>query len=158
MLDRLSPKPGSRRPRKRVGRGIGSGSGKTCGRGTKGAGARSGWKRRPYFEGGQMPLSRRVPKRGFTNLFREPFQVVNVQALTRFDAGSAVDTAALAGAGLVHSAERPVKLLAQGEIDRALTLRVHAVSASARAKIEAAGGSVEIIERKASKTGKAESS
>ncbi len=91
MLDQLSPNHGAKRARKRVGRGIGSGWGKTCGRGTKGAGARSGSKRRPWFEGGQMPLSRRLPKRGFHNLFREERQVVNVQALSGLDAGTEVD-------------------------------------------------------------------
>jgi large subunit ribosomal protein L15 len=151
MLDRLSPNTGSRRSRKRVGRGIGSGSGKTCGRGTKGAGARSGSRRRAYFEGGQMPLSRRVPKRGFTNIFRESYQVVNVKALGRFDAGTEVDAELLAGAGLIHSAHKPVKVLAEGDLASALKLKVNAISASARAKVEAAGGSIELIERKPGK-------
>ena len=145
MLDSLHPGAGSRRPRKRVGRGIGSGSGKTCGRGQKGAGARSGWKRRAWFEGGQMPLSRRLPKRGFTNLFREPYQVVNVKDLAGFEAGNAVDAAALAKAGLVAREDRLVKILGEGEIPVALKVQVNAVSATARQKVEAAGGSIEII-------------
>jgi large subunit ribosomal protein L15 len=145
MLDRLAPKPGSRRPRLRVGRGVGSGLAKTSGRGQKGAGARTGTRHRAQYEGGQMPLSRRLPKRGFTNIFREPFQVVNLKALQHFAAGSEVDTAALAGAGLIHSAKRPVKILAEGDVDRPLRLKVEAVSAAARAKIERAGGSVELV-------------
>ena len=145
MLDSLRPAPGSRRPRKRVGRGIGSGSGKTCGRGQKGAGARSGAKQRPWFEGGQMPLARRLPKRGFTNIFRETHQVVNVKDLGRFAAGKAVNAAALSQQGLVARSDRPVKILGEGEIGVALKLQVDAVSGAARRKVEAAGGSVEII-------------
>jgi len=145
MLDRLKPNPGSRRPRKRVGRGIGSGSAKTSGRGTKGAGARAGRKHKPHREGGQIPLVMRMPKRGFTNIFNLPVQVVNVKALARFAAGSDLDAAALAEAGLVRSAEQPIKLLGNGELAVALKLRVSAVSDSARKKVEAAGGSVEII-------------
>jgi large subunit ribosomal protein L15 len=145
MLDRLKPRPGSRRPRTRVGRGVGSGLAKTSGRGQKGAGARTGTTHRAYYEGGQMPLSRRLPKRGFNNLFREPFQVVNLKALSAFESGSEVDTAALARAGLIHSAKRPVKILSEGDLDRPLRLRVDAVSASAREKIERAGGSIELV-------------
>ena len=147
MLDSLRPGAGSRRPRKRVGRGIGSGSGKTCGRGQKGAGARSGWKRRAWFEGGQMPLSRRLPKRGFTNLFREPYQVVNVKDLAGFERGSSVDAAALSKAGLVAREDRLVKILGEGEIPIALKLQVNAVSAAARQKVEAAGGSIELVRK-----------
>jgi large subunit ribosomal protein L15 len=145
MLDRLKPNPGSRRPRKRVGRGVGSGSAKTSGRGTKGAGSRAGRKHKPHREGGQIPLVMRMPKRGFTNIFGEDLQVVNVKALARFAKGSDVDVAALAEAGLVRSASRPVKLLGAGDLAVALKLRVAAVSDSARKKVEAAGGSVEII-------------
>jgi large subunit ribosomal protein L15 len=145
MLDQLGPNRGARRPRKRVGRGIGSGWGKTCGRGTKGAGARSGSKRRPWFEGGQIPLARRLPKRGFHNLFRVPRQVVNVKELARFDAGAELDAEALSKAGLVPRGDRPVKVLAEGDISVALKLRVDAISDSARKKVEAAGGSVELI-------------
>jgi len=145
MLDQLGPNRGARRPRKRVGRGIGSGWGKTCGRGTKGAGARSGSKRRPWFEGGQIPLARRLPKRGFHNLFRVPRQVVNVKELAGFDAGAEVNAEALSKAGLVPRGDRPVKVLAEGDIAVALKLRVDAISDSARKKVEAAGGSVELI-------------
>jgi large subunit ribosomal protein L15 len=149
MLDRLQRKDGSRKPRKRVGRGPGSGNGKTAGRGQKGAGARSGHKRRTWFEGGQMPLSRRVPKVGFTNIFAKPRQALNVKALAGFEKGAVVDVAALSAAGLVPRADVPVKLLGEGEVGVALTVRVDAVSAAARAKIEAAGGQVELV-----KTGK----
>lgn len=145
MLDRLQRKEGSRRPRKRVGRGNGSGNGKTAGRGQKGAGARSGHKRRTWFEGGQMPLSRRVPKVGFTNVFAKPRQSLNVKALQRFEAGAVVDVEALAAAGLVPSPDVPVKLLGEGELGVALTVKVDAASASARAKVEAAGGQIELV-------------
>ena len=146
MLDRLKPHRGSRRPQKRVGRGTASGSGRTCGRGQKGAGARSGHKKRTWFEGGQMPLARRLPKRGFTNIFREERQIVNVRDLTRFAAGAQIDAAALVAAGLVARADRPVKLLANGALTEALTVRVTAASAAAVKKIESAGGKVEVTE------------
>ncbi len=149
MLDRLAPNRGARRPRTRKGRGPGSGHGRTCGRGQKGAGARSGAKRRPWFEGGQMPLARRLPKRGFHNLFRVERQVVNVRDLSGFDKGAVVDAAVLAERGLVSHASRPVKVLGEGEISHALTLKVAAVSAGARQKIESAGGKVEILPAKA---------
>jgi large subunit ribosomal protein L15 len=145
MLDRLKPNPGSRRPRKRVGRGVGSGSAKTSGRGTKGAGSRAGRKHKPHREGGQIPLVMRMPKRGFTNVFDEHIQVVNVKALARFAAGADVDIIALADAGLVRNVKKPVKVLGAGDLTVALKLRVTAVSDSARKKIEAAGGSVEIL-------------
>lgn len=148
MLDRLQRKNGSRRPRKRLGRGPGSGHGKTAGRGQKGAGARSGHKHRTWFEGGQMPLSRRVPKVGFTNIFAKPRHAVNVKALQRFEKGSVVDVAALAAAGLVPRADIAVKLLGEGELEVALTVRVDSASASARAKVEGAGGQLEIVETK----------
>jgi large subunit ribosomal protein L15 len=144
MLDRLKPNKGARKPRKRVGRGVGSGSAKTSGRGTKGAGSRAGRKHKPHREGGQIPLVMRMPKRGFTNIFGESAQVVNVKALARFKAGSQVDVASLAEAGLVRSAAAPVKLLGTGDLSVALKVRVAAVSDSARKKVEAAGGSVEI--------------
>jgi large subunit ribosomal protein L15 len=128
-----------------VGRGHAAGRGKTAGRGQKGAGARSGFKQRPWYEGGQLPLARRLPKRGFTNIFRRERQVVNLKDLGRFDAGSVVDAAVLAAAGLVDRGDRPVKILAEGDIDRALTLKVAAISGSARKKVEAAGGSVELF-------------
>ena len=145
MLDRLKPNPGSRRPRKRVGRGVGSGSAKTSGRGTKGAGSRAGRKHKPHREGGQIPLVMRMPKRGFTNIFDEHIQVVNLKALARFAAGADVDIIALADAGLVRNVKKPVKVLGAGDVTVALKLHVTAVSDSARKKIEAAGGSVEIL-------------
>jgi large subunit ribosomal protein L15 len=145
MLDRLKPNPGSRRPRKRVGRGVGSGSAKTSGRGTKGAGARAGRKHKPHREGGQISLVMRMPKRGFRNPTEEPVQIVNVGALADFAKGSVVDATALAGAGLVRSGSKPVKLLGAGELSVGLTLRVTSASASAKQKVEAAGGQLEIV-------------
>ena len=147
MLDRLKPAPGSRRPRKRLGRGIGSGLGKTSGRGQKGAGARAGAKRRVWFEGGQMPLARRLPKRGFRNLFSVTHEVVNVGALDCFDAEAVVDAQALAGAGLVPRGRRTIKILGEGELAKPLVLRVDAISASAARKVEAAGGRVELVQK-----------
>lgn len=155
-LDKLAPRPGSKRPRKRIGRGIGSGTGKTSGRGQKGLGARAGGGVRPGYQGGQMPIYMQQGKLRGSNRkmsmpmgpFRTHSVPVNVGRLDVFDAGATVDVDALASKGLVkNNANRdwPVKLLAQGEIDRALTVRVHAASAAAVAKIEAAGGSVEII-------------
>jgi len=144
-LSTLSPAPGSRRSRKRLGRGPGSGTGKTSGRGHKGRGARSGGNTHPSFEGGQMPLQRRLPKRGFHNPFRRAFSVVNLSRLeAAFEAGAVVDVAALAARGLVRSG-RPVKVLGQGELRKALTVKAHAFSESARARISAAGGSAEVI-------------
>jgi large subunit ribosomal protein L15 len=142
-LDDLSPAEGSRQNRKRVGRGPGSGLGKTAGRGEKGQKSRSGYSRRPGFEGGQMPLVRRVPKRGFTNIFRKENAVVNVADLAaREDLPERVDPEVLAAHGLVRRGKR-VKVLGDGEIGRALTVAAHQFSESARAKIEAAGGTCE---------------
>jgi large subunit ribosomal protein L15 len=144
MLNRLTPRPGSRKVSRRVGRGVGSGRGKTSGRGTKGSGARAGTRRSMKgYEGGNMTLPRRLPKRGFFNEFREERQVVNVGDLSRFGAGAVVDAAVLAEAGLVRSAKVPVKILGDGELAVAVVARVAAVSASAARKIEAAGGRVE---------------
>jgi large subunit ribosomal protein L15 len=154
MLNRLSYKAGSRKRHRRIGRGIGSGSGKTAGRGYKGAGARTGYKTRPWNEGGQMALARRLPIRGFTNPFRVEPQVVNLSDLGRIEAGTVIDAASLVAAGLVHTVRRPVKVLGDGEAAKGLKLRVDAVSASARQKVEAAGGSVELVTR-AAKTEKA---
>jgi large subunit ribosomal protein L15 len=144
-LHHLRPAEGATRPRKRVGRGKAAGQGKTAGRGTKGWGARHNPKL--GFEGGQMPLQRRVPKlKGFTNLGRVEWGVVNVDRLSEaFDAGSSVTPEDLVGRGIVRKG-LPVKVLGRGEIDRALTVRAHAVSEAARGKIEAAGGTVELIE------------
>src|ERR1700690_801690 len=136
-LSNLSPAPGSRKSRKRLGRGTGSGLGKTSGRGHKGRGARSGGNTHPRFEGGQMPLQRRLPKRGFRNPFRREFSVVNLCRLeATFDGGAVVDAAALAARGLVR-AGLPVKVLGQGELTKALTVKAHAFSAAAQARITA---------------------
>ncbi|MHB1500850.1 MAG: 50S ribosomal protein L15 [Candidatus Dormibacteria bacterium] len=146
-LDEVRPATGSRRPRKRVGRGISAGGGKTAGRGQKGQGARSSWSVPRAFEGGQMPLSQRVPKlRGFYNRFRVEYQVVNCGKLKRFEEGAVVDLEALRQAGLVRQAAVPVKLLAGGGAPPRLRVQVHRVSAAARAAIEGAGGSVELLE------------
>jgi len=135
---------GATRRRKRVGRGIAAGQGKTAGRGTKGQNSRAGSGGHLYLEGGQLPLVRRLPfRRGFTNLSRIEYEVVNVEELTRFAAGTVVDKDLLLQAGLVKRAESPVKVLGRGDLDRALTVHVDKVSGAARAKIEAAGGQVE---------------
>ena len=143
----LSPAPGSRKKAKRLGQGIASGTGKTAGKGHKGHKARAGGGVRPGFEGGQMPLARRVPKRGFNNArFAREYQIVNVSSLNdKFEAGREVTAHDLLNAGLIRSASLPVKILAKGELAKALTLKVDAVSDGARAKIEAAGGKVEVI-------------
>jgi len=143
-LNDIQATSGSRKARKRVGCGIGSGNGKTAGRGHKGQKSRSGGKVMRGFEGGQMPLIRRVPKRGFTPLSRNTFQLVNLGQLDKFDAGSKVDAAALFDAGLVRNAVDPIKLLAKGEVSKKLTVTVAAASASAKAKLEVAGGSLTI--------------
>ena len=142
-LNELKPTEGARRQRKRLGRGPGSGLGKTSGRGSKGSKARSGGSVNPGFEGGQMPLQRRLPKRGFTNIFKKTYAVVNLRDLASFEAQSTVDEAALLSAGILRKCCDGVKLLAQGEIDRPLTVKLERVSKAARAKIEAAGGTVE---------------
>ncbi len=141
-LSNLAPAPGSRQARKRVGRGPGSGLGKTSGRGHKGHKARSGGSSNPGFEGGQMPLYRRLPKRGFTNPFRVEVRGINLRELVDLT-GDEVSPETLVAAGLLDKVGAAVKLLGTGEIDRALTVRGIPVSASARAKIEAAGGKVE---------------
>jgi len=145
MLDRLSPKPGARQARKRVGRGPGSGRGKTCGTGVKGQGTRSGGSTPAWFEGGQMPLMQRVPKRGFTNVFRKEVEVVNVGALALFGDGATIDADALVQRGLIRGTAGAVKLLGEGEAPKKLTIRLARVSAGARTKIEAAGGTVELV-------------
>ena len=141
-LSTLAPAPGSTRPRKRVGRGPGSGLGKTSGKGHKGHKARTGGQTNPGFEGGQMPMYRRLPKRGFTNPFKVAAQPVNLADLKKVP-GTEVSPETLYSAGLVSKVDTPVKLLGSGEADRAYTVRGVALSASARAKIEAAGGSIE---------------
>lgn len=145
-LHELKPHPGARRRAKRVGRGTGSGHGKTSGRGQKGQGARSGGKKQPWFEGGQTPLVRRVPKRGFKNPFRTEYAVVNVADLARrFEDGAAVTPESLDERGLIRGRDRLVKILGDGELSRPLEVRAHAFSRSAVAKIEAAGGKVEVL-------------
>ena len=141
-LHDLSPAAGSRPNRKRIGRGPGSGKGKTAGRGHKGQKSRAGFSRRRDFEGGQMPLLRRVPKRGFTNIFRTEYEIVNLAGLA--DLEGSVTPAVLAEKGRVRPG-RPVKILGQGDVDRALTVSAHKFSAAAKRKIEAAGGSCEVL-------------
>jgi large subunit ribosomal protein L15 len=136
---------GARKARKRLGRGVASGSGKTAGRGTKGHNARSGGGVRPGFEGGQMPIHRRLPKRGFTNIFKKTWAVVNIKDLARFDKDEIVDETALVRAGLVKGKRDGIKLLGQGEIDFPITIKVNHLSKTAQQKIEAAGGTVEVI-------------
>ena len=145
-LEDLRPAPGAVKPRKRVGRGPGSGQGKTAGKGHKGQKARSGGGTRPGFEGGQMPLYRRVPKRGFTPRERTEYAVINLKAFAGFPAGAVVDPDRLVLARLIKNAERgAVKILGKGELSHPLTVKAHAVSASARHKIEAAGGTIEVL-------------
>lgn len=151
-LSNLRPAVGSRRPRKRLGRGIGSGTGKTSGRGHKGRGARSGGNTPPGYEGGQMPLQRRLPKFGFTNPTRRIYEIIKVGQLDRFAAGSVIDAAALATAGLVR-AGRPIKLLANGSLTKKLTIKVDKASATARAAVGAAGGTVETADATAAQEG-----
>ena len=144
-LSDLRPPKGSRHRKVRVGRGMGSKLGKTAGAGNKGQKSRKGFSRRPGFEGGQMPLTRRIPKRGFTNIFRQAWAIVNLRDLQRFAADSVVDEAALKEAGLVGIKTQRIKLLAQGEVTVPLTVKVQAVSAQAKARIEAVGGRVEVL-------------
>jgi large subunit ribosomal protein L15 len=143
-LNDLRPDPGSKKKRKRVGRGISAGQGKTAGRGTKGQNARSGGGKGPYFEGGQLPLARRLPyKRGFNN--PNIYQPINVRDLAGFEEGTEVDPVVLTFVGLLKKPDDPVVILGDGELDVALIVRAHRFSKSAQEKIEAAGGSVEII-------------
>lgn len=145
-LHHLRPPKGTKTNPKRVGRGTGSGHGKTSCRGHKGQNSRSGGGVRPGFEGGQMPLARRLPKRGFKNIFRVEYQVVNVSRLDVFGSGTEVDPAGLLAKRMIRKKEKPVKILGKGEISLPLTVKVHAVSETARKKIEAAGGRIELIE------------
>jgi large subunit ribosomal protein L15 len=144
-LHQLKPAQGSTKNRKRLGRGVGSGWGKTAGRGNKGHNCRSGGGVRPGFEGGQMPIHRRLPKRGFTNIFKKEIAVVNIRDLARFEAGAVVDESALVKKGLVKGRRDGIKLLGQGDINIALTVQINAVSRSAKEKVEAAGGTVKVI-------------
>lgn len=145
-LHELSPAPGSVKERKRIGRGAASGQGKTAGKGHKGQKARSGSNAHIGFEGGQMPLQRRIPKRGFVNIFAKEIATVNVAAINdKFDDGATVTIEALVGSGLVKKTLDGVKVLGQGELTKKLTVQANAFSASAKAKIEAAGGKAEVI-------------
>jgi large subunit ribosomal protein L15 len=145
-LQDLRPAFGATRDRKRVGRGPGSGHGKTAGRGEKGQKSRSGYRHQRGFEGGQMPLHRRIPKRGFTNIFRVEYDVVNLGDLDRFESGAKVTPELLASHRLAHG-RRPVKILGDGQIGKPLEISAHKFSANAQAKIEAAGGRCEVIPR-----------
>ncbi len=144
--DELSPAPGSKKPRKRVGRGNGSGHGTYSGRGCKGQKSRAGYKIRPGFEGGQLPLIKRLPrKRGFVNIFRIEYSVVNLDKLNIFDAGSEVTPEKMVATGIVKSLHHPIKILANGTINRPLVIKANKFSAVAKAKIEAAGGQAEEV-------------
>ncbi len=145
FLSEMSPAKGACKKRKRVGRGPGSGHGKTACKGEKGQKSRSGFHQYAGFEGGQMPLKRRLPKRGFKNIFAVDVQVVNLEKLGRFKAGTEVDSKLLAGEGLIASAEKPVKVLGKGKVEKALVIKANAFSESAKAAIEKAGGKAEVI-------------
>jgi large subunit ribosomal protein L15 len=145
-LSNLKPKKGARHAKKRVGRGPGSGHGKTAGRGEKGQKSRSGFSRKLGFEGGQMPLHRRIPKRGFTNIFKKEYAVINLADLERFDNGATVDEAALRAAGLVKGQNDGVKVLGNGKLSKKLTVSATKFSETARKSIEAAGGTVQEIQ------------
>ena len=144
-LDALSPVKGSVSKRKRVGRGHGSGLGKTSGRGHKGAGQRSGNKKRAWFEGGQMPLARRLPRRGFTNIFKEKFQIVNLGDIINPIDGSVIDPVSLKNDGLIRSSLKPVKILGNGAIEKKIKISASAFSSVAKEKIEKAGGEIIIL-------------
>jgi large subunit ribosomal protein L15 len=145
-LSNLKPAKGAKQNRKRVGRGPGSGNGKTAGRGNKGAQSRSGYSYKRGFEGGQMPLHRRLPKRGFNNIFRTDYAVVNLDQLeSTFDSGATVTLESLRTAGLVHSRHTPVKVLGRGEVTKALVVQAHKFSGKAAEKLAAAGGKAEAI-------------
>ena len=148
--DELSPAPGSKRGRKRVGRGDGSGHGTYSGRGSKGQKSRAGFKMRPGFEGGQLPLIKRLPrKRGFVNIFKTEYSIINIGKLNIFESGGEVTPERLVSAGLVKSLRHPIKILAEGDINHPLSIKAHKFSAAAKAKIEAAGGTVEEVGRAA---------
>lgn len=147
-LSTLAPARGATKKRKRIGRGTGSGHGKTSGRGHKGRGSRSGGNTPAGYEGGQMPLQRRLPKHGFHNPFRQEFSIVNIGDLdTRFDAGAVVDAESLRARGLVHNLRRPIKILAGGTVSKALTVKADKFSSAAKERLQAAGGSAEVITR-----------
>jgi len=148
--DKLAPAPGSKKSRKRVGRGDGSGHGTYSGRGCKGQKSRAGYKMRPGFEGGQLPLIKRLPqKRGFVNIFRTEYSIVNINKLNMFETGSEVTPEKLVAAGVVKSLRHPIKILAEGDINYPLSVKANKFSAAAKAKIEAVGGKAEEIEHAA---------
>ena len=144
-LNDLAPEKGQRKNRKRVGRGVGSGFGKTAGKGSNGQNCRSGGGVRPGYEGGQMPIHRRLPKRGFKNHFKKTFAIVNVKDLNRFESQSVVDEVALIKSGLVKGDRDGIKILGNGEVTVPVTVRINNISDSARQKIEAVGGKIEVI-------------
>jgi large subunit ribosomal protein L15 len=144
-LHELSPAPGSKKKPTRVGRGIGSGLGKTSGRGHKGQNARAGGGVRPGFEGGQMPIYRRLPKRGFYNKFGKEYTEVNVRELNRFEAGTVVDPVVLVESGVIKNVRDGIRILGNGELEKALTVKANGFTKSAAEKIQAAGGKVEVI-------------
>lgn len=146
-LSDIGPAKGSRKKRKRVGRGPGSGHGKTSGKGNKGQKSRQGYSRRRDFEGGQMPLVRRLPKRGFTNIFRTEYAVVNLDRLNVFEDGAEVTPETLRSAGIIKKQLDGVKVLGRGELEKKLTIRAHKFSAEAQRKIQAAGGKAELVEK-----------
>jgi large subunit ribosomal protein L15 len=144
-LGELKPAAGSRKKRKRIGCGPGSGHGKTSTKGHKGTQSRTGNTKHAWYEGGQMPLQRRLPKRGFTNIFRVGYQVINLGDLDRFDANATVDADALLDKGLIKNVDNKVKLLGDGELKKPLTIKVHAVSKKAKEAVEKAGGQVSLV-------------
>jgi large subunit ribosomal protein L15 len=144
-LHELKPAEGSRKERKRLGRGIGSGQGKTAGKGHKGQNARSGGGVRIGFEGGQTPLYRRLPKRGFTNVSRKEYAIVNLDALNRFEEGTEVTPELLIETGVVSNEKAGIKILAKGNVEKKLTVKAHKFSSAAKEAIEAAGGTTEVI-------------
>ena len=144
-LNQLTATPGATKERKRIGRGYGAGTGKTAGKGHKGQTARAGHGMRPGFEGGQMPMQRRIPKRGFNNIFAKEIVSINVGSLNRFEDGAAVDAAALIAAGILKKDCDGVKILSNGKLEKKLTVKANAFSQAAKAKIEAAGGKAEVI-------------
>jgi len=144
-LDSLKPSEGSKKNKKRIGRGHGTGLGKTSGRGHKGAGQRSGNKKRVWFEGGQMPLSRRLPRRGFTNIFKEKFQIINISDLSKIEKKLDIDPVVLKENGFIRSSLKPVKVLGKGVIEKKMNVTASSFSESAKNKIEKAGGTVTIL-------------
>jgi large subunit ribosomal protein L15 len=146
-INTLKPAKGANRHNKRVGRGIGSGHGKTATRGSKGQLSRSGTRMRPGFEGGQMPLHRRLPKRGFTNIFRKEYAVINLEKLAGFEAGAQVDPEILKSGGLIKNLRDGLKILGVGELQHAIHVRAHKFSKSAAEKIQKAGGTIEVLAR-----------